>query len=99
MDTLVQEINKQMSIKIKLQNIQMKATIKEIVNSTLTEFQSHLISRVEVMMTLQLEHINKSIAVSIKAAMQSSYQKRILTIVKKMVHHVLKFIHLLMKLN
>ena len=61
----------------------MKATIKEIVNSTLTEFQSHLISRVEVMMTLQLEHINKSIAVSIKAAMQSSYQKRILTIVKK----------------
>ena len=46
----------------------MKATIKEIVNSTLIEFQAHMISSVEGIMELQLEQINKSIASSIQAA-------------------------------
>ena len=50
----------------------MKATIKESVNSTLIEFQSHIISSVEGMMALQLEQINKSIATNIKTAMESS---------------------------
>ena len=50
----------------------MKATIKESVNSTLLEFQSHIISSVEGMMALQLEQINKSITDNIKTSMQSS---------------------------
>ena len=37
----------------------MKATIKESVNSTLIEFQSHIISSVEGMMALQLEQNQK----------------------------------------
>ena len=37
------------------QIIQMKATIKETVNSTIIEFQVHMISSVEGMMELQLE--------------------------------------------
>ena len=50
----------------------MKATIKESVNSTLIEFQSHIISSVEGMMALQLEQTNKSLATNIKTVMQSS---------------------------
>ena len=61
-----------MSEKIELQNKQMKATIKKSVNSTLIEFQSHIISSVEGMMALKLEQINKSIANNIKTVMQSS---------------------------
>jgi len=61
-----------MSEKIELQNKQMKATIKESVNSTLLDFQSHIISSVKGMMDLQLEQINKSIADNIKISMQSS---------------------------
>ena len=72
LDKIVKESNKQMSEKIELQNKQMKATIKESVNSTLLEFQSHIISSVEGMMALQLEQINKSIASNIQTAMQSS---------------------------
>ena len=44
-----------MSETIELQNTQMKATIKEIVNSTLIEFQTHIISSVEGRIVLQLE--------------------------------------------
>ena len=39
-----------MSEKIELQNKQMKATIKESVNSTLLDFQSHIIFSVKGMM-------------------------------------------------
>ena len=72
LDKIVKESNKQMSEKIELQNKQMKATIKESVNSTLLDFQSHIISSVKGMMDLQLEQINKSIADNIKISMQSS---------------------------
>ena len=44
-----------MSEKMERQIIQMKATIKETVNSTIIEFQVHMISSVEGMMELQLE--------------------------------------------
>ena len=44
-----------MSEKMERQIIQMKATIKKIVNSTIIEFQVHMISSVEGMMELQLE--------------------------------------------
>ena len=44
-----------MTAKIELQNIQMESTIKDTVNSTLIEFQAHLISKAEDMMALQLE--------------------------------------------
>ena len=50
----------------------MKATIKESVNSTLIEFQTHIISSVESMIYLQLQQINISIATNIQTAMQSS---------------------------
>ena len=69
---IVKESNKQISETIELQNKQMKATIKESVNSTLIEFQSHIISSVEGMMALQLEQTNKSLATNIKTVMQSS---------------------------
>ena len=61
-----------MSETIELQNKQMKATIKESVNSTLIEFQTHIISSVEGMLALQLEQINKSITTNIQTAIQSS---------------------------
>ena len=54
----------------------MKATIKETVNSKLIEFQAHMISSIEGMIKLKLEQINKSIAVSIQVAMQSSTNVR-----------------------
>ena len=52
---IVKESNKQMSEKIDLQNTQMKVISKETVDITLIEFQTHIISSVEGMMTLQLE--------------------------------------------
>ena len=61
-----------MSETIELQNKQMKATIKESVNSTLIEFQTHTISSVEGMLALQLEQINKSITTNIQTAIQLS---------------------------
>ena len=57
---------------MELQNTQMKATIKEIVNSILIEFQTHIISSVEGRIVLQLEQINKSFVANIQIAMQSS---------------------------
>ena len=61
-----------MSEKIELQNKQMKATMKESVNITLIEFQTHIISSVEGMLAVQLEQLNKSITTNIQTAMQSS---------------------------
>ena len=72
LDKIVKESNEQMSGKIELQNKQMKATIKESVNNTLIEFQTHIISSVEGMLTLQLEQINTIITTNIQTAMQSS---------------------------
>ena len=72
MDETVKEMNQQISEKIELQNTQMKVIIKETVNSTLIKFQKHIISSVEGMMTLQLEHINTSFTAKIQTVMQSS---------------------------
>ena len=61
-----------MSEKIELQNKQIKATMKESVNITLIEFQTHIISSVEGMLAVQLEQLNKIITTNIQTAMQSS---------------------------